>query len=167
MSRRLLYLAAAVAVIGLGYLLVTGVPRRSARRALEASPAVPAPDTADHERVQVTLHIAASDQHGPRESTHESESEADRAAEESDPTVAQTVQSLLGITLARGRGCGVAEVSPDGPADKAGIKPGDIIIECQGSPVASPMSLLLAWDYLDRPPEVQLVLLRPPSTTED
>jgi serine protease Do len=41
------------------------------------------------------------------------------------------------MNLERARGALVADVTPTGPADKAGIEPGDIIIEFNGRPVNS------------------------------
>src|SRR5215213_8456664 len=39
------------------------------------------------------------------------------------------------------RGVGVRTVSPDGPADKAGLKAGDVILQFDGEPVTSTMKL--------------------------
>jgi Do/DeqQ family serine protease len=36
----------------------------------------------------------------------------------------------------------IAEVVPGGPADKAGLKPGDVLVEVQGKPVADPLAML-------------------------
>ena len=40
------------------------------------------------------------------------------------------------------RGALIAGVLRGGPADKAGIKPGDVLLEVQGKPVADPASML-------------------------
>jgi serine protease Do len=43
--------------------------------------------------------------------------------------------------LSAPRGVGVRTVSPDGPADKAGLKKGDVILQFDGEPVTSTMKL--------------------------
>lgn len=43
--------------------------------------------------------------------------------------------------LGAARGVGVRTVSPDGPADKAGVKAGDVILQFDGEPVTSTMKL--------------------------
>jgi S1-C subfamily serine protease len=40
------------------------------------------------------------------------------------------------------RGALIAGVLRGGPADKAGVKPGDVLIEVEGRPVADPTSML-------------------------
>lgn len=40
------------------------------------------------------------------------------------------------------RGALIAGVLPGGPADHAGVKPGDILVEVEGKPVADPASML-------------------------
>jgi S1-C subfamily serine protease len=40
------------------------------------------------------------------------------------------------------RGARIAGVLRGGPADKAGVKPGDVLVEVQGRPVADPTSML-------------------------
>jgi Do/DeqQ family serine protease len=40
------------------------------------------------------------------------------------------------------RGALIAEVERGGPADKAGVKPGDVLVEVEGRPVADPTSML-------------------------
>jgi S1-C subfamily serine protease len=40
------------------------------------------------------------------------------------------------------RGALIAGVLRGGPADKAGVKPGDILVEVQGKPVADPAGML-------------------------
>src|SRR5207302_10738294 len=52
------------------------------------------------------------------------------------PPVAETFK--LGGT----RGALIAGVLHGGPADKAGIKPGDVLLEVQGKPVADPAAML-------------------------
>src|SRR5436305_14633819 len=52
------------------------------------------------------------------------------------PTIAESFK--LGST----RGALIAGVLRGGPADKAGIKPGDVLLEVQGKPVADPAAML-------------------------
>jgi Do/DeqQ family serine protease len=52
------------------------------------------------------------------------------------PEMAQSFK--LGTTA----GALIAEVVPGGPADKAGLKPGDVLVEVQGKPVADPLAML-------------------------
>src|SRR5207302_9375353 len=52
------------------------------------------------------------------------------------PPVAETFK--LGST----RGALIAGVLGGGPADKAGVKPGDVLLEVQGKPVADPTGML-------------------------
>src|SRR5213082_640277 len=56
--------------------------------------------------------------------------------QEITPTVAESFK--LGST----RGALVAGVYRGGPADKAGVKPGDVLLEVQGKPVADPTGML-------------------------
>ena len=49
---------------------------------------------------------------------------------------------ILGITISSPHGIVVAAVVPDGPADAAGIKPGDSIVACNGTRVSCPAVLL-------------------------
>ena len=52
------------------------------------------------------------------------------------------VSAILGVMIASPHGCLLGSVTPGGPADAAGLKPGDGIIACQGESVACPSSLL-------------------------
>jgi S1-C subfamily serine protease len=56
--------------------------------------------------------------------------------QEITPPVAESFK--LGGT----RGALIAGVLRGGPADKAGIKPGDVLLEVQGKPVADPAAML-------------------------
>src|SRR2546423_884395 len=56
--------------------------------------------------------------------------------QEITPAVAESFK--LGIT----RGALIAGVLRGGPADKAGVKPGDVLVEVEGKPVADPATML-------------------------
>jgi serine protease DegQ len=56
--------------------------------------------------------------------------------QEITPPVAESFR--LGST----RGALIAGVLRGGPADKAGIKPGDVLLEVEGKPVTDPTSML-------------------------
>jgi serine protease DegQ len=56
--------------------------------------------------------------------------------QELTPTVAESFK--LGAT----RGALIAGVLRGGPADKAGVRPGDVVLEIQGKPVADPTAML-------------------------
>ena len=56
--------------------------------------------------------------------------------QELTPTVAESFK--LGAT----RGALIAGVLRGGPADKAGVKPGDVLVEVEAKPVADPTSML-------------------------
>ena len=46
------------------------------------------------------------------------------------------------LTLTKPEGAIVRQVERESPADRAGIKPGDVIVECQGQPVKGPDDLV-------------------------
>jgi serine protease Do len=54
-------------------------------------------------------------------------------------TITPTLAKAMG--LSRAYGIIVSDVTPDGPADQAGVHIGDIILKADGSPVASPPQL--------------------------
>ena len=58
------------------------------------------------------------------------------AVQELTPEVAESFK------LQTTRGALIAEVMRSGPADKAGVKPGDVLVEVEGRPVADPTSML-------------------------
>ena len=51
------------------------------------------------------------------------------------------LQHLLGIELANPEGIVISTVTPNGPGAKAGLKPGDSIVGCNGQPASCPSSL--------------------------
>lgn len=62
--------------------------------------------------------------------------------------------------LAEDHGAYVAEVTPDGPADKAGIKKGDIVIEVDGEPISSADGLIIALREHEVGDKVKLTVVR-------
>jgi len=56
--------------------------------------------------------------------------------QELSPTQAESFK------LGTARGALIAGVLRGGPADKAGMKPGDVLVEVQGKPVADPAGML-------------------------
>jgi S1-C subfamily serine protease len=62
--------------------------------------------------------------------------------------------------LSRSSGILIAEVSPNGPADKAGIEQGDIIIEVEGEEMVESSDLLIAIRDLKPGDEVEVLLDR-------
>jgi len=59
-----------------------------------------------------------------------------------DGCPADQVRGILGIELGAMHGIGVSAVSPEGPAARAGIQPGDSIAKCKGELLTCPMTLL-------------------------
>ncbi len=67
---------------------------------------------------------------------------------------------LLGVTISRPHGCVIGSVLPAGPAGKAGIKPGDSIIACDGKEVTCPRMLVMGLGQRPGPREVKLTIVR-------
>lgn len=70
------------------------------------------------------------------------------------------VGSMLGIILSQDR-CTVITVEPEGPADLAGIQPGDRIALCNGERVKCPASLLHLLQMRSESGDAQLTIRRP------
>ena len=70
------------------------------------------------------------------------------------PTLAQSLK------LARDYGVIVSDVDPAGPAAKAGVVPGDILVSVDGQPADNVPSITYNFRLRDTPSNVQLVLLR-------
>jgi len=66
----------------------------------------------------------------------------------------------LGVTLTQPHGCIVGSVDPKGPAGKAGIKPGDSIVEADGNTVTCPSTFVPALAHIDKSRTVKLTVLR-------
>jgi S1-C subfamily serine protease len=73
---------------------------------------------------------------------------------------AHQVCDILGIKFGAMHGMGVSAVSPEGPAAKAGIQPGDGIALCKGKPVTCPSTLLPGVRPGKTTKEVELTLRR-------
>lgn len=55
-----------------------------------------------------------------------------------------TTQMALALGLKTATGAMVVDVEPDGPAEKAGIHPGDVVLEADGQPIENPEQLARA-----------------------
>jgi serine protease Do len=64
------------------------------------------------------------------------------------------------LKLAKPEGAIVRQVERESPAERAGIKPGDIIIECQGQPIRSADDLVALVSAITPGTRVPIVLLR-------
>jgi len=71
------------------------------------------------------------------------------------------VGNLLALSLRQPHGCIVGSVSGKGPAGKAGIKPGDSIVEADGNLVTCPSTFVPYLGLTEKPRKVKLTLLRP------
>jgi C-terminal processing protease CtpA/Prc len=69
--------------------------------------------------------------------------------------------NLLGVTLARTHGLVIGTVIPGGPADKAGIKPGDML----GEPSDCPQTSLPRFEASKEPREMKVNVQRPRSAS--
>jgi len=71
------------------------------------------------------------------------------------------VLAVLRVTMTSAPGCVIGAVTKGGPADQAGLKPGDAIVEANGGKVDCP-ALLDSWLYCGKDPAVaELTILRP------
>ena len=71
------------------------------------------------------------------------------------------VLAVLRVTMTSAPGCVIGAVTKGGPADQAGLKPGDAILEANGGKVDCP-ALLDSWLYCGKDPAVaELTILRP------
>lgn len=73
-------------------------------------------------------------------------------------TITQTLASALG--LARDYGVIVSDVDPGGPAAKAGVQPGDVLVSVDGQTVENLPTVTYNFRLRDTPSNVQLVVLR-------
>ena len=65
-----------------------------------------------------------------------------------------------GLKLTKPEGAIVRQVERDSPAERAGIKPGDVIVECQGQPVKTPDDLVALVTSIAPGTRVPVVLSR-------
>jgi len=70
------------------------------------------------------------------------------------------VGQMLGIALSQPHGCIVGSVLPNGRGAKAGIKPGDSIVEADGKTVTCPSVLAPCLQRTAQPGKVKLTILR-------
>ncbi|MGI9438088.1 MAG: DegQ family serine endoprotease [Parvibaculales bacterium] len=64
-----------------------------------------------------------------------------------------------GLALGTARGALVSEISPDGPAEKGGLKVGDVIVRFDGKPVPTMRDLprIVAETAIDKPVQVEVI----------
>ncbi|MBL6641781.1 MAG: DegQ family serine endoprotease [PS1 clade bacterium] len=64
-----------------------------------------------------------------------------------------------GLSLGKARGALVSEISPDGPAEKGGVKVGDVIVKFDGKPVPTMRDLprIVAETKIDKPVQVEVI----------
>ena len=64
-----------------------------------------------------------------------------------------------GLSLGKARGALVSEISPDGPAEKGGLKVGDVIVRFDGKPVPTMRDLprIVAETTIDKPVQVEVI----------
>ena len=64
-----------------------------------------------------------------------------------------------GLSLGKARGALVSEISPDGPAEKGGVKVGDVIVRFDGKPVPQMRDLprIVAETAIDKPVSVEVI----------
>ncbi len=70
------------------------------------------------------------------------------------------ISALLGVEIASPHGLVLGRISPDGLAAKAGLKPGDSIVKCDGVQVTCPQTFLPYMGRREQPREVKLTVLR-------
>jgi len=70
------------------------------------------------------------------------------------------ISALLGAEIVSPHGMVLGRVFPDGLAAKAGLKPGDSIVKCDGVEVTCPRTFLPYMERRDTPREVKLTVLR-------
>jgi|GEM_PF-1909576 len=161
MSRGLRWLLVAVVLFGLANVALLIVSREpespdvpaqaNPRDRPAARPVAPKPDEASFEEVVVVCQVPAREEplsqvfgsgHGPN-----------------CPTT--RVSSLLGIAIASPHGIKIGSVVSEGPASRAGIRPGDGIAKCFGKAVSCPASLLPLLGQEEERRPVELTLKRP------
>ena len=72
---------------------------------------------------------------------------------------AVTDELAEGLSLGKARGALVSEISPDGPAEKGGVKVGDVIVRFDGKPVPTMRDLprIVAETAIDKPVQVEVI----------
>jgi len=70
------------------------------------------------------------------------------------------LSALLGVGIASPHGVVIGQVLPEGLGAKAGIKPGDSIVEADGARVTCPSSLMPRLTRTDKLREVKLTVIR-------
>jgi hypothetical protein len=154
MNRRTVLLIAVALVLAAGYgVMMAASPearpwgktndRRSNRQAGAGDRTM---DASGHETVALTLEIpAAADVPGGNV-----------------PCFKTRLGNILGITLAEKHGLVVGTVVAGGAADKAGIKPGDML----GAPSECPQTALPRFEASEQPREMKVQVRRPRGSSE-
>jgi len=160
MTRRLGLLVAAVVVLAVIYgvmLLAWPEARPKVELAKGQARAVPQ-EPREYEEVVVTVEIPARDKTRPMP----------RGGPDGEGCPAHRVPRILGITFGGGGGgLGVGTVVPEGPAAKAGMKPGDLIAKCEGEPIDCPRTLARHLRQSSKPRQVEMTLRRPKAEEGD
>ncbi len=71
-----------------------------------------------------------------------------------------TISALLGAEITSPHGLVLGRIAPEGLAAKAGLKPGDSIVKCDGVAVTCPQTFLPYMGRREQPREVKLTVLR-------
>jgi hypothetical protein len=168
---RLLTGAAVVLVLGFGVMLTVWPEARTRLGFTEASQRIEAKvkgagTRSRHQRetetLELTVEIPACQ---PRPEGQPEQDSAEWGAPRTGPRLERCpkmqVQNILKIIFAIPGGCVVGSVTPDGPADKAGLKPGDSIVACNEFSVVCPKTLVEHIEPLTDVRVVKFIIERP------
>lgn len=159
MSRTLALLVVVLVLVGVGYGVMLAVIPESRPWGKEGAPPPRMPAGApgsqatigpsEYETIEVALEIPAA-KDVPTGGAHGGNCPQDRLG------------NIFGVTFATTHGLVVGTVVPDGPAAKAGIKPGDML----GEPTDCPNTSLPRFEAGSEPRTVHLNVKRPKGSSE-